>query len=198
MIDSAACPRGASKMSVRMCRWPSSSSRSPTRRVVPRMENPRAAARLATCSPMKQFGFSCAEVKAMGMVQGLKAAGYTCAEAKQAGFNPRECMQAGFTHQEGKAAGYPRWDNCWHEGQHPPRIEPRLTLAAARPPPPPPSARRGGPPQPPCRRAFGPRPLRAARRRGEPALPTHARSCAWRPRVAAQGIVTGMGTSFDR
>jgi hypothetical protein len=77
-------------------------------------------------APMKQLGFSCAEVKAMGMVQGLKAAGYTCAEAKQAGYveglkavgytcaeakaaglNPRECVRAGFTYEEGTAAGFP-------------------------------------------------------------------------------------------
>ena len=59
-------------------------------------------------------------------------------------------------------------------------------------PPPPGQAGRGR------RRAAAraARALRAARRRGEPALPTHARSCAWRPRVAAQGVLTGMGTNF--
>jgi len=126
-------------------------------------------AKLSGTVPMKQFGFSCAEVKAMGMVQGLKAAGYTCAEAKQAGyveglkaagytcaeakqggytcaeakqagFNPRECMQAGFTFQEGRAAGFRSDSHHWNNGKPPPRIEPRLTLAARalrlRPPPP--------------------------------------------------------------
>jgi len=57
-------------------------------------------------TPMKTLGFSCAEIKGLGMVEGLKEAGFTCEEAKAAGFNPKECMQAGFTWQEGKAAGY--------------------------------------------------------------------------------------------
>jgi hypothetical protein len=166
--------------------------------------------------PMKQLGFSCAEVKAMGVVQGLKAAGYTCAEAKQggytcaeakqagytlaemkqAGFIPRECMQAGFTYEEGWAAGFRgRFDHEWNGGKPPPRIEPRLNLAARAlrlRPPPPGEAGRGR------RRAaaHATRALQAARRRGEPALPTHARSCAWRPRVAAQGDMTGMGKTF--
>jgi hypothetical protein len=165
--------------------------------------------------PMKQLGFSCAEVKAMGVVQGLKAAGYTCAEAKQggytcaemkqggytcaeakqAGFNPRECKQAGFTYEEGWAAGYGSNEHHWDAGKPPPRIEPRLNLAARAlrlRPPPPGEAGRGR------RRAAAraARALRAVRRRGELAPPTHARSCAWRPRVAAQGLVTGIGTTF--
>ena len=77
----------------------------------------------------------------------------------------------------------------WNQGKPPPRIEPRLTLAARALrllPPPPASPGRGR------RRATA----RAARRRVEPALPTHARSCAWRPRVAAQGVMTGMGKPF--
>jgi ribosomal protein L13E len=133
-------------------------------------------------APMKQLGFSCAEVKAMGMVQGLKAAGYTCAEAKQggytcaearqggytcaeakqagytcaeakqAGFNPRECMQAGFTHQEGQAVGYPSDKYYWDNGEAPAENRTQVDPRLARPPPPPPSARRGGPRPPPCRR----------------------------------------------
>ena len=103
-------------------------------------------------------------------------------------------MQAGFTFQEGQAAGLNQF--CWNRGQPPPRIEPRLTLAARAlrlRPPPTGEAGRGR------RRAAAraARALRAARRRCEPALPTHARSCAWRPRVAAQGVMTGMGGAFD-
>jgi uncharacterized protein YjbI with pentapeptide repeats len=207
-------------------------------------------------APMKQLGFSCAEVKAMGVVQGLKAAGYTCAEAKQAGyveglkaagytcteakqagyveglkavgytcaeakqagytcaevkqggytcaeakqagFNPRECMQAGFTFQEGSAAGFHHgsWTSSyWSDGKAPAENRTPVDPRRARPPPPPPSARRGGPRPSPCRRARGSH-LRAVRLRGEPALPTHARSCAWRPLVAAQGVMTGMGAAL--
>ena len=57
-------------------------------------------------APIKQLGFSCAEVKAMGMVQGLKAAGYTCAEAKQAGYTCAEARQGGYTCAEAKQGGY--------------------------------------------------------------------------------------------
>ena len=59
-----------------------------------------------TLAEAKQAGY--VDLKAAGFtLNEMKQAGYTCAEAKQAGFNPRECMQAGFTHQEGEAAGYP-------------------------------------------------------------------------------------------
>jgi hypothetical protein len=90
----------------------------------------------------------------------------------------------------------------------PPRIELSSTLAqrALRPParPPPSVARRRRPRRAAVRAACA---LHAAwRRRGEPALPTftpararaavsHARSCAWRPRVAAQVRLSGMGRS---
>ena len=148
-----------------------------------------------TCAEAKQAGYTCAEAKQAGYVEGLKAAGYTCAEAKQAGFNPRECMQAGFTFQEGRAAGFRSDSHHWNNGKPPPRIEPRLTLAARAlrlRPPPPGEASRGR------RRAAAraARALRAASRRGELAPPTHARSRAWRPRVVVQGIVTGMGINF--
>jgi len=71
-----------------------------------------------TCAEAKQAGYTCAEAKQAGYVEGLKAAGYTCAEAKQAGFNPRECMQAGFTSQEGVAAGYPFQHYHWYNGRY--------------------------------------------------------------------------------
>jgi hypothetical protein len=93
-----------------------------------------------TCAEAKQGGYTCAEAKQAGYVEGLKAAGYTCAEAKQAGFIPRECKQAGFTFQECRAAGFRSDSHYWNNGKPPPRIEPRLTLAARalrlRPPPP--------------------------------------------------------------
>ena len=115
---------------------------------------------------------------------------------KQAGFNPRECMQAGFTFQEGQAAGYSLNEFCWNRGQPPPRIEPRLTIAAralrlrALP-----SARRGagrGRRRAAARAAGA---LSAACWRGKPALPTHARSSSWRARVAQESM-TGMGRTF--
>jgi uncharacterized protein YjbI with pentapeptide repeats len=157
-----------------------------------------------TCSEAKQAGYTCAEAKQAGYVEGLKAAGYTlaevkqggytCAEMKQAGFNPRECKQAGFTFQEGKEAGYSYdyeagWGSC--SGNRT-QVDPRR----ARPPPPPPSAWRGGLRPPPCRRACGPRPVC-----GPPAWRARAADSrplmrAWRPRVAAQGNMTGMGTNF--
>jgi hypothetical protein len=156
-----------------------------------------------TCAEARQVGYTCAEARQAGFVEGLKAAGYTCAEAKQAGFNPRECMQAGFTFKEGIAAGFPDFVNYpgsssyWSAGKPPPRIEPRLTLAAralrlrAHP-----SARRGGPRPPPCRGACGPRPVC-----GPPAWRARAADSrplvrAWRPRVAAQGLMTRMGTTL--
>jgi len=93
-----------------------------------------------TCAEAKQVGYTCAEAKQGCYVEGLKAAGYTCAEAKQAGFIPRECKQAGFTFQECRAAGFRSDSHYWNNGKPPPRIEPRLTLAARalrlRPPPP--------------------------------------------------------------
>jgi hypothetical protein len=121
---------------------------------------------------------------------------------KQAGFNPRECMEVGFTFEEGVAAGYRRHigrdytQRNWEQGQPPPRIEPRLTIAAralrlrALP-----SARRGagrGRRRAAARAAGA---LRAARWRGKPALPTHARSCSWRARVAQESM-PGMGRNF--
>jgi uncharacterized protein YjbI with pentapeptide repeats len=86
--------------------------------------------------PMKQLGFSCAEVKAMGMVQGLKAAGYTCAEARQGGYNPKECMLAGFTFQEAQAAGY-RCDVFWWNGGEAPaenrtQVDPAAGVVSSR------------------------------------------------------------------
>ena len=150
-----------------------------------------------TCAEAKQVGYTCAEAKQGCYVEGLKAAGYTCAEAKQAGFNPRECMQAGFTFQEGRAAGFRSDSHHWNNGKPPPRIEPRLTLAARalRLRPPPPGEPGRGRRRAAARAARAPC-VRPGRRRGEPALPTHARSCAWRPRVAAQGDMTGMGLNF--
>ena len=76
-----------------------------------------------------------------------------------------------------------------------PGIEPRLTHAtrALRLRPPLPGEAGRGRRRAAARAA---RALSAARRPGEPALPTHARSCAWRPRVAAQGVMTGMGTAL--
>ena len=60
--------------------------------------------------------YTCGEVKAAGYVEGLKAAGYSCAEAKAAGYScmeakaagytPQECGLAGYPHQDGVAAGY--------------------------------------------------------------------------------------------
>jgi uncharacterized protein YjbI with pentapeptide repeats len=138
--------------------------------------------------PMKQLGFSCAEVKAMGVVQDLKAAGYTCAEAKQAGYNTKECMLAGFTFQEGKEAGYRSEQYHWNNGKPPPRIEPRLTLAARALPPP--SARRGWPRPPPCRRACGLRPAC-----GPPAWQTRAADS--RPLVRVASSRGGAGCYTD-
>jgi len=151
-----------------------------------------------TLAEMKQGGYTCAEAKQGGYTCAeMKQAGYTCAEAKQAGFDPRECMQAGFTLQEGRAAGYNSNEHYWHQGKPPPRIEPRLTLAARalRLRPPPPGEPGRGRRRAAARAARAPC-VRPGRRRGEPALPTHARSCAWRPRVAAQGDMTGMGLNF--
>ena len=64
---------------------------------------------------MRQQGVTCAEAKAAGYVEGLKAAGYSlqevkaagysCKEAKAAGFMPRECKQAGFSFQDACSAG---------------------------------------------------------------------------------------------
>eukprot|EP00966_Prymnesium_polylepis_P284704 6577720-Prymnesium_polylepis.1 len=34
--------------------------------------------------PFKSLGFACSEVRSLGLVEGLKQAGYSCAEAKQA------------------------------------------------------------------------------------------------------------------
>jgi len=149
----------------------------------------------------RQGGYTCSEAKQAGYVEGLKAAGYTCAEAKQAGFtcaearhagfNPRECMQVGFTFQEGVAAGYPgiaplpTWDSRWNYGKPPPRIEPRLTLAARALrlcPPPTGEAGRGR------RRAAA----RAARARGSPAW--RCRAADSRPLVRVASSRGGAGT----
>jgi hypothetical protein len=71
-------------------------------------------------------------------------------------------MQAGFGYQEGlqegMTAGYLPGDGNWNGGKPPPRIEPRLTLAARalrlRPPPPGEAGRR----RRRAARACGPRP----------------------------------------
>ena len=154
-----------------------------------------------TCVEAKQTGYTCAEAKRAGYIEGLKAAGYTCAEAKRAGytcaeakqagytcaeakaggFMPIECVQAGFTYEEGSAAGFLGNDSQWNPDtcKPPPRIELRLTLAARALHPPPPSKAGRGSHRAAARAA---RVLRAARRRGEPTLPSHAHSCAWRLR----------------
>jgi hypothetical protein len=106
-------------------------------------------------------------------------------------------MQAGFTHQEGQAAGYRLEHYHWISGKAPAGNRTQVDPRRVRPPPPRTplhSARRAAAAAVPPR--VRPARLRAARRRGEPALPTHARSCAWRPRVAAQGDMTGMGLNF--
>ena len=58
---------------------------------------------------MAAAGFSLQEIKAGGFVEGLKAAGFSCREAKDAGYTPQECCAAGFSLEEGKAAGYPKY-----------------------------------------------------------------------------------------
>ena len=128
----------------------------------------------------REAGFSCKQTREAGMLS-------TCKDAKEAGFKPKECMQAGFTYEEGTAAGFRGSYHFWHKCKRWLRIELRLPLATV----PLRLARRAAAAAPCCRAARGA--LRAARRRGEPGvLPTLARSC-WRPRVAAQIILIGMG-----
>ena len=57
-------------------------------------------------APQLGFSYTLAEAKRAGYVEGLKAAGYTCAEAKQAGYTLAEMKQGGYTLVEMKAAGY--------------------------------------------------------------------------------------------
>ena len=59
-----------------------------------------------TCAEAKQAGYTCAEAKQAGYVQGLKQAGYTCAEAKQAGYTPKQCRDAGYGNEDIQSAGW--------------------------------------------------------------------------------------------
>jgi len=81
-----------------------------------------------TSKPFKALGFACSEARSLGLLEGLrqagyssvqaKQAGYSCAEAKQAGYLPHECSDAGFTFSEGKQSGYRQNVNeyCWTQG----------------------------------------------------------------------------------
>ena len=51
-------------------------------------------------------GYNLYELKAAGYVEGLKAAGFTCAEVKEAGFLTSEVARAGYGADEAKAAGF--------------------------------------------------------------------------------------------
>ena len=51
-------------------------------------------------------GYSLAEIKAVGYVEGLKAAGIKCDEAKTAGFTLEEMRAGGYTCAEAKTAGF--------------------------------------------------------------------------------------------
>ena len=46
------------------------------------------------------------QLRAKGYVEGLKAAGITCAEAKSAGYTVEDVKRAGYTAREAKAAGF--------------------------------------------------------------------------------------------
>ena len=72
---------------------------------------------------LKQAGYTCAEAKQAGYVEGLKQASYTCVEAKQSGY-VKGLKQAGYTcadaagfrHLELKQAGY--GEECPKGGEH--------------------------------------------------------------------------------
>jgi intracellular multiplication protein IcmE len=51
-------------------------------------------------------GYTLAEIKAVGYVEGLKAAGIKCDEAKAAGYTLAEMRAGGFTCADAKTAGY--------------------------------------------------------------------------------------------
>jgi len=51
-------------------------------------------------------GFNLLELKAAGYVEGIKAAGFTCKEARTAGFLTSEAARAGYGADEAKAAGF--------------------------------------------------------------------------------------------
>ena len=53
-----------------------------------------------TCAEAKQAGYTCAEAKRAGYVDGLKQAGYSCGEAKAAGYSFEEAKAAGYTKRE--------------------------------------------------------------------------------------------------
>ena len=53
---------------------------------------------------LKLSGMTCADAKAAGYVDGLKAAGYSLQEANAAGYSPAERRRAGYTCAEFKAA----------------------------------------------------------------------------------------------
>ena len=55
---------------------------------------------------MQQQGVTCVEAKAAGYVEGLKAAGYSCAEAKAAEYSLQEVKAAGYSCTEAKQAGF--------------------------------------------------------------------------------------------
>ncbi|EOD17528.1 hypothetical protein EMIHUDRAFT_255916 [Emiliania huxleyi CCMP1516] len=56
---------------------------------------------------------SAAELKAGGLVSGLKTTGYSCSEAKAAGYTPSECHIGGFSFEEGRGAGFKHNASYW-------------------------------------------------------------------------------------
>ena len=72
------------------------------------MVQPQLWGGLRRAPEAKTAGFftTIAEAKAAGYVEGLKAAGYTCAEAKAAGYTLQEIRMTGYTYAEARTAGY--------------------------------------------------------------------------------------------
>ena len=72
----------------------------------------RAAARAEAARAEKALkdaltsGLNLKQLRAKGYVEGLKAAGITCDEAKTAGYTVEEVKRAGYTAREAKTAGY--------------------------------------------------------------------------------------------
>ena len=63
------------------------------------------------------------DIDAGSVLQPLKAAGMTCAQARKAGLRPRLCKQAGYTFREAKEAGYAYFEVHWDRGDETPNVE---------------------------------------------------------------------------
>jgi len=74
-----------------------------------RMEKERAVAAARAEKALKDAldsGLTLKQLRAKGYIEGLKAVGITCAEAKTAGYTVEDVKRAGYTAREAKAAGY--------------------------------------------------------------------------------------------